>query len=706
MADDSLSNNPLLKPFTAPYGAPPLDQVRTEHVMPAITEGIRLAKAEIEAIKNNPAAPTFENTIEALEHTGRVLGRVNATFFNMVAMNGDEEMRKLKSPATMAVSSYDDDIYLDEVLFKRVKAVYDVRDQLMLTGEQKMLLKDTHKAFVDSGVAVPADKKEEVRKINERLADLTSQFADNATKSAKASAVIIDDEADLKGLSEHLKGVYAEAANKTNLPGKWLVQVPQPLDFLTNADNRALREKVQKAWDGIADGGPHDNNAIGLEIVQLRQRMAQILGYKNFAEYELEDRMAKNPQTVKALLDKNEAAYRAAFAEELKELTAYARKTDGLTELKQWDILYYQNKVQQERLQLDMEEVRQYFDLEKVLDGVRQHVEKLFNIEMKETSGKYPVFHPDIKVYEVFDKASGDIIGVFYTDYYARPGLKDSGAWMSSFRDRMMEDGESKIPMILNTCNFNKPAAGQPTLLSLKDVTTLFHEMGHGLHGLLGEGQYGSQTGTAVVRDFVELPSQFQENYVLEKEVLDTFARHSKTGQPMPDEMIVKLKAASNFDAGYRGLRQTFFAQLDYALYNTDPAQVKSLAELEDTVRKDCGYFLREEGVGTQIASFKHILSGGYAMGYYSYKWAEVLDADVFSEFQKKGLYDRDTADRLRKVIYAKGGSVEADELYRQMMGRDPDPDAMFRREGLLKEGKKDDRKRPPKRAGGGPSGP
>ncbi|MBI3441863.1 MAG: M3 family peptidase, partial [Proteobacteria bacterium] len=387
-------------------------------------------------------------------------------------------------------------------------------------------------------------------------------------------------------------------------------------------------------------------------------------------------------------LEKNAKVYRPAAEKFLQQIKDFALKTDGLADIKPWDMPLYSRKLQEKTFQLDLEELRPYFDLERVLEGVRLHAEKLFNITVMETSGKYPVYHPDVKVYEVHDKKSGEIIGLFYADYYARPGAKRNGAWESEFRTRGIENGENKFAFVTNTCNFDKPTKDQPTLLSLDEVRTVFHEFGHGLHALLAQGNYHALTGTSVKWDFVELPSQLQENWTKEKEVLDSFAVHYKTGEKLPAEMIKKIRDMESFGAGYAGLRQTFQALLDMKWHMTDPATIKSVEALEDSVIAQSWLFPREAGLLS--TAFTHIFSGGYDAGYYSYKWAEVLDADVFELFKKQGLYDKEAKERLRDTIYSKGGTVDPMELFIAMMGREPDPDALFRREGLLPEEKKD----------------
>jgi peptidyl-dipeptidase Dcp len=583
---------------------------------------------------------------------------------------------------------------MDAALFARVKAVYDARATLQLTPEQKMLLEKTYKEFVRNGALLNPADKQELRDIKEKLSELSTKFENNTVNATDAYKKVIDDEKDLAGLPERAKNSYKQAAEEEGLTGKWLIKLsPPPIDILEYCENRALREEIQRARAGIAYKGQYDNSQIVLETVRLRQRAAELLGYANHAAFVLDERMAKTPEEVMEFLEKNSKIYRPAAEKFLQQVKDFALQTDGLADFKPWDILMYWRKLQEKTFSLDMEELRPYFDLEKVLDGVRIHAEKLFNIKLTETSGKYPVYHPDVKVYEVHDKKTGEMIGLFYADYYARPGAKRNGAWEGELRMRGLENGENKFSFVTNTCNFDKPTKDQPTLLSLEEVRTVFHEFGHGLHALLAKGSYPSLNGTNVKWDFVELPSQLQENWAKEKEVLDTFAVHYKTGQQLSPELIQKINDMDNFGAGYAGLRQTFMALLDMKWHMTDPASIKSVEELEDGVITESWLFPRESGAIS--TSFGHIFTGdddSYAAGYYSYKWAEVLDADVFEEFKKKGLYDKATAERLHDTVYSQGGTVDPMELFIALMGRKPDPDALFRREGLLPEEKKDNK--------------
>lgn len=711
-ASDAASENPLLAPLTLPNGAYPLDRVKPEHFLPALKQGIAEARAEIDAIKNNPAPPDFRNTIEALEFVGKTKHIAESVFGNITGANSNDDLRAIEDDMDRESVRFSSDLLLDEALFARVKKVYDARETFSLSPEQKMLLEETYKGFVRSGANLDDAGKKRLREINEKLTELSTSYKNNSLKSIASYKKVIENEDDLRGVPERAKNNYRAAAEKEGLEGKWLVRLsPPPVDILQYAENRALREEIAKANGSVAwvpkktglagifnkvvnfilrrpaDDRP-DNAPVVLEMVKLRDEKAKLLGFSSYAAFVLDNRMAKTPEDVNAFLDKNQEAYRPAAEAYLQKVKDYARQTDGITDLKPWDVAYYGRRLKEETFGLSLESLRPYFNLENVLDGLRRHAEKLFNIDMTETAGKYPVYHPDVKVYEVKDKESGEMIGLFYADYFARPGAKNSGAWMNTFRNRGLGDGGvNEFSHVVNVCNFPKPAEGQPSLLSLDELRTVFHEFGHGLHALLARGDYKSLTGTNVKWDFVELPSQLQENWAKTKEVLDTFARHYETQEQLPEDTIRKVNEMENFDAGYFGLRQTFQAKLDMAWHTTDPKRVRSVEKLEDAILAESWLFPRTSGPMT--TNFGHLFAGGYAAGYYSYKWAEVLEADIFELFLEKGLYAANESKRLRDTIYSKGGTVDPNDLFRQMMGRDPDPDALFRREGITPPPKK-----------------
>ncbi len=734
---DDASNNPLLAPSTLPYGAPPLDQLKPEYFLPALKTAVASAEKEIAAIKNNPAAPGFANTIEALEFSGGALNRIECLFGCIKGTKSCDAIVDIEDEMNLLSTRSENNKMLDEALFARIKVVYDARDTLKLTPEQQRLLQKTYEDFVNKGALLDDDAKQELRDISEKLAALGTVYKNNSLKSSDAFQKSIDDESDLAGVPERAKNDYQAAAEAVRtagveareeadkakaaaaLPdateetrkraadadkkaveaerraagaaGKWLIKLsPPPTDILSYSANRALREEIYRASNSVACQPPFDNHPVVLDIVRLRQRKAEVMStparnYSNYASYVLADRMAKTPEAVMELLETNLSVYKPAAEKFLQQVKDYAKKTDGITDFQPWDFSLYSRRLKEETFKVDVEELRPYFELEKVLEGLRTHAEKLFNIKLTETKkGKYPVYDPEMKVYEVTDNKTGEMIGLYYTDYYARPGQKSSGAWMDSFRERGLEDGENKFAIAYNVCNFAKPTKEQPTLLSLDEVTTTFHEFGHALHALLGEGDYPSLTGTNVKWDFVEMLSQMQENWVKEKEVLDTFAAHYKTGEKLPAALIKKINDMENFDAAYAGLRQTFFGLLDMKWHTTDPKTIKSAEELEDSVAAQASMFPRV--AAPMSVSFGHLFGGGggYASGYYGYKWSERLAADIFREFKKNGLYDRKTADRLRGKVYSKGGTVEESTQVTDMLGREADPNALYEQEGLL----------------------
>ncbi|HCS23450.1 MAG TPA: peptidase M3, partial [Rhodospirillaceae bacterium] len=511
--------NPLLEPSKLPYGAPPLDSVKVEHFLPAQKAGIAEAKADIQAIKANSAPATFENTIEALEFAGRTLSRVMTVFGNISAAASSDALRAIEGDLKVAAVKHSNDIMMDADLFKRVKEVYDQKDSLKLSGEQRMLLEETYKGFVRSGALLDETQKSRLREISEKMTELRTEYKNNSLKSVAAYQKVIDDESELAGVPERAKAAYREAAEAAGLTGKFVVKLsPPPLDIMAYCENRALREEISRALANVAYKDEFDNTKNAMEIAKLRHEAAGIMGYDSHAAFVLDNRMAKTPEAVNDFLAKNEKVYRPAAEEYLQKVKDYAQKTDGIADFKPWDMAYYGRKLKEEEFSLSMESLRPYFDLEKVLEGMRKHAEKLFNIDMTEVKGKYPVYHEDVKVYEVTDKKTGEMIGLFYGDYYARPGAKSGGAWMNTFRNRGIEDGENQFAIVTNVCNFQKPTKDHPTLLSIDEVRTVFHEFGHGLHALLAKGDYASLTGTNVKWDFVELPSQLQENWAKQKE--------------------------------------------------------------------------------------------------------------------------------------------------------------------------------------------
>lgn len=681
-----MAKNPLLELTDLPNHAPDFKKIKIAHYLPAVKAAIREARGNIEAIKKNKDEPDFENTIAALETSSETLGQVSSIFYNALAAMGGDKLHALAEDIGPVTAQFSSDIILDKELFKRVKAVHDKTEGLDLTAEQKTLLEDSYKDFVRGGALLGEKKKQRLRAINQELSTLGPSFMNNVSKSAEAFELLIDNESDLSGLPDTAVESAAQTAEEEGHEGKWLFTLDYPsyIPFMQYADKRALREKMWRAFGGRAWKDDYDNSENILKIVSLRHEKARLLGYDNHAHFVLERRMAETPQDVMDFLDRLKAAYKPAAKKDLEALKTFAKEFDGTKDLKPWDVGYYSEKFKQKLFQFSSEDLRPYFPLNKVLEGCFTHFGKLFGLAFEPAQG-YPLWHKDVQVFEVKDKESGRFIGTLYGDFHPRKGKKP-GAWKTTYRNQGLFRGKVERPLVSIVCNFTKPTKDKPSLLTHGEVTTLFHEMGHAVHALLSDITYRSLAGTSVLWDFVELPSQVQENWCYEKETLDLFARHYETGEKIPAELVKKLRAAKNFMVGWGGLRQVGLGLLDMAWHSTDPAEISDVAAFEDAVTADVSLFPRLAGPAS--ASFNHIFAGGYAAGYYSYKWAEVLDADTFELFLERGLYDRETAERYKNELLAKGGSEHPRILYERFRGRDPDPDALLRREGLIKDQK------------------
>ncbi len=674
--------NPLLVPSRLPNQAPPFNKIKDSHYMPALRAAIKEARRNIAAIKKNKAAPDFENTIVALETASQTMGYVLSVFYNMNGVIKTPRLHALSQEIGPLSSDFSSDIAQDKDLFARVKAVWDKRKKLKLTPEQQTLLEDSYKSFVRSGALLSAAKQKRLRAINKRLSVLGPVFANNVSLSSREFVLHVKNEKDLAGLPENARAGARMTAQERGLKTGWAFTLDYPSfgPFLQYADNRALREKIWRAFSTRASKGKHDNSKVLLEIVRLRHERARLLGYKSHAAYVLEERMARTPENVMRFLEDFKKAYRPAAQKDLRELKAFVKTVGGPTDLKPWDISYYSEKLRQRDYAFSSEDLRAYFPLETVLKGCFDHFSKLFNLRFRENR-KYPVWHKDVTAYDVFDKDSRRFMGTLYADFFPRAGGKNPGAWMTTFRDQGLYRGKVERPLVAIVCNFTKPTKGKPSLLDHDEVLTLFHEMGHAMHGMLSDVTYPSLSGTNVKWDFVELPSQVQENWAYTRPTLNLIGRHYKTGKPIPAALIMKLNHARNFMNGWAGLRQTAFGLLDMAWHNAAPQGVRDVGKFEDKIMKNVTLFRRMGG--PQSNAFSHIFAGGYAAGYYSYKWAEVLDADAFAAFEKKGLYDRGTARAYRTGVLARGGSEAPHILYRRFRGRDADLKALLRREGL-----------------------
>ena len=680
-------NNPLLQKFDTPFGTPPFNLIKNEHFLPAIKEAIRLGKEDIKNITSNNAQADFNNTIEALESSGSLVGQVSSIFFNLNSAETSDEIQAIARDISPLLSDYSNDIMLDEALFKRIKTVHDQyveEGDHALSPEEKTLLEKTYKSFVRNGANLSEAQKQKLREIDKELSQLSLQFGENVLKETNDFSLEVTDKENLAGLPDDVIEAAAVTAKEMGKEGSWVftLQYPSYIPFITYADNRELREKMHRAFGSKAfKGDANDNQEIVLKKVKLRHERAKLLGYKSHADFVLEERMAESPTKVMDFLDNLLKHAKPVAEKEVQELTTYAKSIGGPDVLQKWDFGYYSEKLKKEKFAIDDEMLKPYFKLENVIDGVFQVASRLYGLKFKPLDN-VQVYHPDVKVFEVLDEHDQHA-AVFYADFFPRPG-KRNGAWMTSFRDQKKVEGEDVRPHVSIVCNFTKPTPTKPSLLTFNEVTTLFHEFGHALHGILANGKYESLSGTHVYWDFVELPSQVLENWVYEKESLDLFAFHYETGAPIPVELIEKIKASSNFMEAYQTVRQIGLAKLDMGWHIPQALEAKDVNSYEQELQKETDLLPPVEGTNTSC-SFSHIFQGGYSSGYYSYKWAEVLDADAFEFFQEKGIFNKDTADLFKKHVLSAGGSEHPMELYKRFRGKEPSPEALLRRTGMLK---------------------
>ena len=675
------NNNPLLQNFDTPFQSPPFHLIKEEHYLPAVEAGIEQGKAEIDKIVNNSEAANFANTIVAMEQGGEIVTRVSEIFFNLNSAETNEEIQKLAQEISPKLTEYSNEISLNQKLFDRVKTVWDNRDAENLTAEEFRLLDKTYKSFVRNGALLDNAKKEKLKEINKELALTSLKFGENVLAETNNYCLFIDDENRLAGLPDFAKEAAAQIAEEKGKSGQWAftLDVPSYLPVVTYADDRELRKELSLAYGSKAFKGDElDNQENVKTIVRLRQERAAILGYESHAHYILEERMAKTPEKVNEFLADLLLHGKPAADRDVQEIKDFAQKLDGLEDLQRWDLAYYAEKLKKEKFNIDDELLKPYFQLEKVVDGAFQVAEKLYGIQFKERKD-IPVYHEDVSTYEVLN-ADGTLLSVFYADFFPRAG-KRNGAWMTSYRSQHIKNGENIRPLVSIVCNFTKPTATKPSLLTFNEVTTLFHEFGHALHGMLANTQFSSLSGTSVYWDFVELPSQIMENWCFEKECLDLFATHYESGEPIPQEYIERIKASANFQEGYQTARQLSFGMLDMAWHGQDNSTVESVSDFEKEAMAATQVLPEVAGTNMSVA-FSHIFQGGYSAGYYSYKWAEVLDADAFELFKEKGLFDQETAQKFR-VLLSSGGTVHPMELYTAFRGREPKPDALLKRAGL-----------------------
>lgn len=674
--------NPFLTESQLPFGAPEFDKIRKEHYLPAFKAGIKEAKAEIDAITDNPAPADFGNTIEALEFCGRTLDRVSDIFFNLLEADTDDTMQAIAEEVSPMLTEYSMYVSLNERLFERVKAVYEQRDRLCLEKDRMRLLENTYKAFTRSGAALGPDEKAVYSKYMEELSLLSLQFGKNVLEATNAFFLHLDDEQDLDGLPGYVRDMGRSAAEEKGLEGYvYTLEYPSYSPFMKFCSNRDLRRRMYMAQSTRAFGGEHDNSPIVRRIAELRRLTAGLLGYGTYADYALEDRMAKSRTNVDRFLSGLLTPTLPYAEKEISEITAFARENgfEG-QELQPWDFSYWAERYQETKFSLNEEMLKPYFRLEDCIGAVLGLAERLYGLRFLERDD-LPVYHKDVKVFDVTD-SDGRHLALFYADFFPRAS-KRGGAWMTEFRGQCIRNGIEERPFISIVTNFTKPAGETPSLLTHSELTTFLHEFGHALHGIMAEGRYPSLTGTNVARDFVELPSQIMENWAYEPEYLDSFARDYRNGSPIPAELIDRIIAAKNYLAGYQQVRQLQFGILDMAWHSMEsvPESIDVQAFEQDALD---GTAVLPRVPGTAIStSFGHIFSGGYAAGYYSYKWAEVLEADAFSRFKDNGIFNKETAASFRENILSKGDTEDPAVLYRNFMGRDPEPDALMKKLGL-----------------------
>lgn len=676
--------NVLLEKFNTPFETVPFDKIKNADFMPALKAAIAKAKANIETIKANKEPETFANVVEALENAAPEVEIVSGVFFNLHSAETNDEMQEIAKEFSPILTEYGNDVSLDLELFNKIKKVWDKKDSFNLNAEQMMLLEKTYKSFVRNGALLNEEEKKVMREVSTKLSTLSLQFSDNVLKETNNFIMVIEKKEDLAGLPADVIEAAAQTAKEKGHEGKWAFTLAYPsvIPFLTYSSNRELRKKIflGNTTKGFK-GDELDNRNIIKDIASLRHQKAKLLGYESHAHFVLEERMASNPQTVMSFMDNIVNHATPAALKETEELRAYAKKLDGIEDFQRWDSLYYAEKLKNERFQVNDEVLRPYFKLENVINGVFKVAENLYGLKFIPRSD-IPVYHQDVKTYEVVDE-NGNHVAVYYSDFHPRAG-KRNGAWMTSFRGQKIENGKNIRPHVAIVCNFTKPTPTKPSLLGFDEVVTLFHEFGHALHGMLANTHYESLSGTNVFWDFVELPSQIMENWAYEKECLDLFAEHYETKEKIPADLIKKIKDSSSFLEGRATLRQLSFASVDMAWHSTDPAHINDIEAFETRITDKMEFLPTVKGTSISTA-FSHIFAGGYSAGYYSYKWAEVLDADAFEFFKEKGIFNREAAKRFKDNILSRGGSQHPMSLYEAFRGQKPNPDALLRRAGLIK---------------------
>ena len=675
--------NPLLFPFDTP----PFSKIKNEHFKPAIERAIADARAEIDAITDNPKVPTFKNTLEALEFSGQQLDRVSSVFFNLNSAETNKEIQQIAQEISPMLSEFGNDIALNQKLFQRVKSVYGQKNELNLTTEQQTLLEKKYKHFSRNGANLAEDKKKRLREIDTELAKLSLKFGENVLAETNKFEMYLTEESDLDGLPEGEKEAAAQLAKAKDREG-WLITLDYPsyIPFMKYAKNRELRKKLALAFGSKGFHGDElDNREIVLKIANLRFERANLLGYRTHADFVLEERMAETPQKVHDFLNELLEKAKPAAEREFKELEDFAKGLDGIDRLEKWDGSYYSEKLKQKLFDLDDEKLKPYFKLENVISGVFHIAQKLYGLQFEEVFD-VEKYQEEVKTYRVTNE-KGELVSLFYADFHPRAG-KRGGAWMTSFKPQYIKEGKNERPQISNVCNFTRPTATKPSLLTFNEVTTLFHEFGHGLHGMLANTTYPSLSGTSVYWDFVELPSQIMENWCFEKEALELFAVHYRTGETIPMELVEKIRESATFQEGLATLRQLSFGLLDMSWHGVDPTGITDVKASENKAFKGTDLYPSTPET-CMSTSFSHIFQGGYSSGYYSYKWAEVLDADAFAYFKEKGIFNREVATKFKENVLSKGGTDKPMTLYKRFRGSEPKLEPLLERAGLLEKGKK-----------------
>lgn len=674
--------NILTQKFVNKHNTAPFSQIKMDDYLPAIKEGIAQTRSEIDAIVANPETPTFENTVVALEFAGQTLDRITSIFFNLNSAETSDQMQKIAQEVSPMLTELSNDITLNTALFERIKTVYNQKDELALSTEQAMLLDKKYKNFSRNGALLPENKKARLREIDTELAKLKLTFGENVLAETNAYQLHITKAEDLSGLPEGTIEAARTLAKSQEKEG-WIftLDMPSYQPFITYADNRELRKTLAIAYGkkGFQDNAFNNENNV-LRIANLRHERANLLGYKTHADFVLEERMAQTPEKVKAFLNDLLTKAKPAAEREFKQLTAFAEKLDGITQLEKWDGAYYSEKLRQELFNLDDEKLKPYFKLENVQHGAFEVANKLFGLTFTEVFD-IDKYHEDVHTFEVTDE-KGELVAIFYSDFFPRKG-KRNGAWMTSFKPQYVKDGVNERPHVSIVCNFTKPTETKPSLLTFNEVTTLFHEFGHALHGMLANTTYPSLSGTSVYWDFVELPSQVMENWCYEPEALALFAHHYETGEIIPQEYVDKIKESASFLEGMATLRQLSFGLLDMDFHGADPSGITNVKAFEKKSMENTALY-PDVAENCMSVSFSHIFQGGYSSGYYSYKWAEVLDADAFAYFQENGIFNKEVADKFKDYVLSQGGTDHPMTLYKKFRGQEPKPEALLKRAGLL----------------------